>query len=143
ALAFRVADGENFLLLEAYQNNLQFYRRKGGVWMLLASEPIGIVTPGSTHRIEVRAVGSTLQGYWDGILKVESTSTFLQTTTKHGLDWNNAFDPSSTYDNFTLLNATPTPVGVTHLSISPDPVMLMVTSSQAVSAQALDAADAP
>jgi membrane-bound inhibitor of C-type lysozyme len=143
ALAFRGVDADNFLLLETYQNNLQFYRRQGGVWTLLASQPIPALVPGSIHRMRVRAVGSSLLGYWDDVLTVQTTEAFQQTATRHGLDWNNAYDPTTTYDNFTLLDARTQPLAVTRVAISPNPISVMAGGTQVVVAQAFDAAGAP
>jgi len=62
ALAFRLTDANNFFLLETYTGSLQLYRRQAGTFTLLASAPIGQPVAGSTHRLEVRASGSALQG---------------------------------------------------------------------------------
>jgi hypothetical protein len=50
ALAFRVVDAENLMLLQTYQNNLQLYRCQNGVWTLLASQALPPMTPDSTRR---------------------------------------------------------------------------------------------
>jgi hypothetical protein len=102
ALAFRLTDASNFLLLETYAGNLQLYRRQAGVFTLLASVPIGQPAAGSVHRLEVRAAGSTLQGWWDGALAVQTTDPFQQAATRHGFDWNNAYDATTTYDNLSI-----------------------------------------
>jgi hypothetical protein len=102
ALAFRLSDAANFLLLETNGNNLQFYRQQAGAWVLVASKPLAAVAAGSTHRLEVRAVGSSVQGWWDGVQVMQVTETFQQTATRHGLDWNSAYDTTTAFDNFTL-----------------------------------------
>jgi hypothetical protein len=58
---------------------------------------------GSTHRMEVRAIGSTVEGWWDGVRLLQVTESFQQTATRHGLDWNTSYDPTSTYSDFELL----------------------------------------
>jgi len=106
ALVFRLVDANNFLLLETYAGQLQLYRRQSGNWTLLATAPLATLMPGSTHRLEVRAVGNTLQGWWDNVLTLQTVDSFQATATRHGLDWNSAYDPSTAYDNF-LLSAWP------------------------------------
>ena len=109
ALAFRLTDANNFLLLETYQNVLYFYKQQGGFWVPLASQPLpAAIVPGSTHWLEVRTLGSTLEGWWDGARLLQVTESFQQTATRHGLDWNSAFDSSSIYSNLYLRgNGTP------------------------------------
>ena len=101
-LAFRETDTNNLLVLLTYLNTVQLYRRQGGMWTLLASQPIAALAVGSTHRLEVHAVGSSVQGWWDGVQLLQVTESFQKTATRHGLDWNSAYDPTSTYDNFTI-----------------------------------------
>ena len=111
ALVFRFTDPDNFLLLETYLNTLYLYKRQAGVWMLLASQPLPTaLAMGSTHRFEVRTLGSAIEGWWDGARLVQTTDTFQQSATRHGLDWNSAFDATSVYDNFQLSVNGPTAV---------------------------------
>ena len=86
-LVFRFRDVNNHLLLLFYENALQFYRRQNGAYTLLLSTSMGPVASGSTHRMEVRTSGSTLTMYWDGTLQTAIAESFLQTETRHGLDW--------------------------------------------------------
>ena len=103
ALVFRLQDANNFLLLETYANTLYLYKRQGGAWVALASQPLPApIAMNSTHRLEVRTLGSAIEGWWDGMLLLQATETFLQTNYEHGLDWNSAFDPTSVYSNFQL-----------------------------------------
>jgi len=140
ALVFRETDTNNLLALVTNQNVLQLYSRQGGAWGLLASHSIAALTPGSTHRIEVRAVGSSVQGIWDNVVVLQATTTVQQTATRHGLDWNTSYDPTSAYDNVFLQDARPT---VTTVSVTPSPVAVYIGGPQAVTAQALDATNAP
>ena len=103
-LVFRFRDVNNHLLLLFYENALQFYRRQNGAYTLLVSTSMGPVASGSTHRMEVRTSGSTLTIYWDGTLQTAITESFLQTETRHGLDWNAGFDAESAFDNFEVRN---------------------------------------
>ena len=139
-LAFRETDGNNLLALLTYLNTLQLYARQNGNWGMLASQPIGTLMPGSTHRLEVRAVGSNVQAMWDGSVVFTVTTTVQQTGTRHGLDWNTSYDATSAYDNLFLQDARPT---VTTANISPSPVNVTLGGSQPVTAQALDATNAP
>jgi hypothetical protein len=142
ALAFRLTDADNFLLLMAFGNSLQFYHRQAGVWTLVASQPIPALMAGSTHRLEVHAVGSSVQGWWDGSQVLQVTEPFQQTATRHGLDWNTAYDTTTAYDNFTIINAgapPPPPPVVAQVTVTPNPVSVGVGSNGAVTAQAFDA----
>jgi uncharacterized protein DUF4038/collagenase-like protein with putative collagen-binding domain len=102
ALVFRLTDANNHLLLVAYGDALNFFRRQNGVYTLLASQPVAAIAAGSTHRLEVRTAGSTLQGWWDNVLLLQVTESFQQTATRHGLDWNSAYDPTAAFDNFEI-----------------------------------------
>ena len=129
-------------MLETNGNNLQFYRRQGGAWTLVASQPLPALMAGSTHRLEVHAVGSSVQGWWDGVQVLQVTETFQQTATRHGLDWNSAYDATTAYDNFTLINGgapPPPPPVVTQVTLTPNPVSVSVSGNGAVTAQAFDA----
>jgi hypothetical protein len=102
ALAFRLQDADNHLLLLVYGNQLQFYYKQNGTYTLIASRPVASIAVGSTHRLEVRANGPSLEGWWDGALVVQTSTWFLQTATRHGLGWNSAYDATTKYDNFEL-----------------------------------------
>jgi hypothetical protein len=108
ALVVRLTDANNFIVLETYLNTLYFYKAEGGAWTVLASQPLpAALAAGSTHRLEVRTRGTGLEGWWDGVRLLQTSSTFQQTATRHGLDWNSAYDATTVYDNFELdLNAT-------------------------------------
>ena len=88
---------------------LYFYKVQGGGATLLANQPLpAALVPGTTHWLEVRTLGSTLEGWWDGARLLQVTDGFQQTATRHGLDWNSAFDATSIYSNFYLRgNGTP------------------------------------
>ena len=114
ALAFRMVDANNFQLLVTNGTVIQFYRRQAGAWVLAS----GVLLPapllaGSTHRLEVHTLGSALEGWWDGVRLLQETDTFAQTGTRHGLDWNSAYDATTQYDNFLLrtnsTSSTPAP----------------------------------
>jgi hypothetical protein len=103
ALAFRLSDANNFLLLETYLNGLYLYRREAGNWVYVASQQLPqTLVAGSTHRLEVRTLGSTIEGWWDGVRLLQVIDTFQQTATRHGLDWNSAYDATTAYANFQL-----------------------------------------
>jgi RHS repeat-associated protein len=101
-LALRLTDADNHLVLIAYLGELQLYRKQAGTYTLLVGQPIPTVAVGSNHRLEARANGSTIEGWWDGALVVTTTSTFQQTATRHGPDWASHYDPAVSYDNFEL-----------------------------------------
>ena len=102
-LAFRLTDANNHLLLLFFENALHFYRRQNGTYSLLASSgPLAPIAGGSTQRMEVRTSGSALTGWWNGVLVVQATDTIQQAATRHGLDWNAAFDSVTTFDNLEI-----------------------------------------
>jgi hypothetical protein len=53
AIAFRLTDANNHLLLMFYSNALHFYRKQAGIYTLLASSaPLAPIASGSTQRLE-------------------------------------------------------------------------------------------
>jgi hypothetical protein len=121
ALVFRLTDASNHLLLLFYQNALHFYRRQGGSYALLASSPpVAPIASGSTQRLEVRTTGSVLTGWWNGVQVVQATDTFQRNATRHGLDWNTAYDPTAMFDNLEIRNLGG-PVGPPSVPGTPSP----------------------
>jgi hypothetical protein len=57
------------------------------------------IATGSTQRIEVRTSGTQLTGWWNGTQVVSATDSVQQAATRHGIDWNSAFDPTARFDN--------------------------------------------
>jgi glucose/arabinose dehydrogenase len=103
ALVFRLTDADRFLLLETYLNGLHVYRRQSGMWILLASAPLPApLVAGAVHRLEVRTQGPMIEGWWDGTRLLQTADLVQVTATRHGLDWNSAFDSTSIYDEFQL-----------------------------------------
>ena len=110
ALVFRLTDANNHLLLMFYENALHLYRRRGGGYSLLASsaafpEP----TPGTIQRLEVQTVGDQLIGLWNGLQMVQVRESFQRTATRHGVDWNSAYDSLAAFDNLEIRGIAPTP----------------------------------
>ena len=107
-LVFRFIDENNFLVLVFNQNNalneLQFLRRQGGVYTLFGySPPLPRVTPGTTHRLEVRTAGGVLTGLWDGVPVVQSSDSNFVTGTRFGLNWTPS-EPTAAFDNLEIYN---------------------------------------
>ena len=131
AVVVRLTDANNFFVFETYLNTLYLYKRQGGTWIALGSQPLpATLMSGSTHRLEARTLGSTLEGWWDGLRLLQVTDSFQQTATRHGIDWNAAYDTTATYANFQLaLNGTAPPASptITSLSVSSGPVGTPVT----------------
>lgn len=113
-LAFRFVNANNHLLLVAYADSLQLLRRQGGQFTLLASQSVGPIAAGSTHRLEVHATGSTIEGWWDNVARLTVAEPFQQAATRHGLAWQSAYDPNTTFDNFEIRasGALPSPPGL-------------------------------
>ena len=109
-LVFRFIDQNNFLVLlfnqNASLNELQFLRRQGGVTTLFAySPPLPRVTcHGTTHRLEVRASGGVLTGFWNGVPVVQSSDSNFVTGTRFGLNWSPSVDSTATFDNLEIYN---------------------------------------
>jgi hypothetical protein len=96
-LTVRFTDVNNYFVLETYLNTLTFYKLQGGTWVFLASQPLPTaLVVGSTHRLEVRTLGPTLEGWWDGVRLLQVTDSFQQTATRHA-DWNSAYDTTTSY----------------------------------------------
>jgi Putative binding domain, N-terminal len=120
-VVLRLTDVNNFLVLLTYANELQLHKRQAGAWTLLARAPLPAALVGeTTHRLEVRATGSFIEGWWDGVRKLQAIEPFQQTATRHGLDWNSAYDATSTYDNF-VVSANGAGVPPTSGPIGPSP----------------------
>src|SRR5947208_15943417 len=85
AVIGRLTDTNNHFILVTLNNTLQLYRRQSGAYALLASQPLpSALVAGSTHRLELRVVGSTLTAWWDSAQQLSVSSTFNQTATRHG-----------------------------------------------------------
>ena len=91
------------------------------VWLLASSPALPPVAAGSTQRIEVRTLGSTLTGSWNGVQVVQAVETFQQTATRHGLDWNASFDFGARFDNLEIRGAAPVPVSPPSVPATPSP----------------------
>src|SRR5262249_4255099 len=88
----RLTGGSNHFLLLTIDNTLELFRKQGGAFTLLVSAPLPApLVAGSTHRLEIHAMGSLLEGFWDGVKLLQATDAFNQTATRHGLDWNSSF----------------------------------------------------
>src|SRR6185436_990422 len=105
AIVFRLTDANNHLLLMFNQNALHFYRRQAVTYTLLGSSgPLSPLVNGNTRRLELRASGSQLTGWWNGVRVLTVAETFNQNATQHGLDWNSASDATTTFDNLEIRN---------------------------------------
>jgi hypothetical protein len=102
ALVVRATDANNHLVLLTYLGELQLYRRQAGQYTLLATHPLPPLTAGEVHRMEILATSSSVLAFWDGGMMFQINETFQQTATRHGLDWNSAFDTTTRYDNFSV-----------------------------------------
>src|SRR5439155_14290170 len=84
------------------------FRRQATVYTMLASQPLPApLVPGSTHRLEIHTTGTLLEGFWDRVRLLQAVDSFNQGATRHGLDWNANFDPTSRYDNFVVVGVAP------------------------------------
>jgi len=121
-LTIRLVDANNFLVLETFQNTVRLLRRQAGAWTTLASQALraGLVA-GSTHRLEARTLGSSVEGWWDGVRLLQVTEPFQQSATRHGLYWDSSYDATSRYGNFQLsINGAQPGVTVTADSVVPN-----------------------
>jgi len=101
-LVLRWTDANNFLFVGyTGSGELAIYEMQGGTWTRRVGAPITAAS-GTVHQIEVMASGSSLQVLWDGVLTLQTTDSFNQTATRHGLAWANGIDTLSGYDTFRL-----------------------------------------
>ncbi len=98
-LVFRASDANNYLFLR-YQGPY-LYRRVNGEYQTLASASQAF-NAGELHRLKVRAEGSQIDVYSDGVLMFSTSETFNQTATRHGLLWDPTEDLTLWFDNFEL-----------------------------------------
>ena len=102
----RATDGNNYLLGLAASDNLYLFRMEGGEWTMLAVATGMIsVAPGSVHRLEMHAIDSAVELWWDGTRYLRVRETFQQTATRHGVAWVPSYDPGTRYDNFLVLRS--------------------------------------
>ena len=89
----RASDADNYLLGLAANNSLYLYRLQAGAWTTLASATGVAAEPGSVHRLEVRAIGSMIEVWWDGRRRLQATETFQRTASQFGIGWAPALRP--------------------------------------------------
>jgi hypothetical protein len=95
---------------------------------------------GRSHYIEVRLAGSTIEVWWNGVLRLQTSDAYAQTATRHGLMWGGCADSTSTFDNFAVQLPAVGPSH--HVTISPPAVTLPPGGFQTFTAQAFDAGNA-
>jgi hypothetical protein len=71
----------------------------------------GLITPG-THRLEVRALGTSSSLWWDGVLRVAVRDGFNATATKAGILFYPPADWISRFDNFLVKGTQPCVTGL-------------------------------
>ena len=111
-LVLRMSDVNNYLLLRYSQSSLDLIRRQGGTPTVIRSQAIPVLHPGSPHRIEARVHADTIQVFWDGVQQFQTSESFQQTLTRHGLAWYPQDDPDSAFDNVELDGENRAPVVV-------------------------------
>jgi IPT/TIG domain len=101
ALIARLTDTSNHFVLLTVNNTLQLFRKQAGTYTLLVSQALpAALAVGSVHRLEIHTTGTLLEGFWDNVKLLQAVDSFNRTATRHGLDWNSAFDATTKYDNF-------------------------------------------
>ena len=94
-LAFRVIDGANFLLagFQGGSSILVLFQCVAGAFSEINAGS-GVDVGALTGTVAVRAVGSTIYSYFNGVLRRTDTTAQFQTATRWGM-----FGQSSTFDN--------------------------------------------
>jgi hypothetical protein len=107
-LVFRATSGGNYLGLSVDGFDLIIDKWVNGDRTVLTRVSAGIVN-GQTYRIEARTNGSQITAYLNGLLKLTTTSTYLQTATKHGIAFHSD-DYARQFDNFVVIGPNQAPV---------------------------------
>lgn len=106
ALALRVADADNLLLLRYSahfrEGRLELVRRVNGEFKVITMVSVGPLDTSTAHRLEARMTGSSIIGLWDGVAKFETRVNDNQFSGLHGLFWDTDKDQGATYDNFSV-----------------------------------------
>jgi hypothetical protein len=106
----RWSDADNFLFggYNALTSELAVYRVRGGSWTRLVGAPVA-VSAGSTHQLEMAAVGPSLKLYWDGTLMLDTSDGYNIGVLRHGIAWAPGVDALSAYDTFRLTGVAAAP----------------------------------
>lgn len=137
-IAIRATDDQHYLLIQAYGGWLRIFKRTPAGFPLIAGAGAS-TNPGSTHHIEVRAEGSAIEAWYDGVCIIQITETYQQNATWHGLVWPN-YDYGARFDNLEIRGPMPP---ITHASIMPGSLSLGVRSTESISVQGYDATNTP
>ena len=92
---------------------------------------------GAWHSLEVRAVGPTINVYWDNYHRIQATDSTNQAATRHGVWWWNQYDYQSAIGSFRV-TGTPVPP-VASATASPNPLQLPVNGSKVITATGFSA----
>src|SRR5262249_7809475 len=93
--------------------------------------------PGTaTHRLKMVLAGTSIQVWYDGVLRLSATDTFNVAVTKHGFRWLSYYNWQSAYSNFEVDgNFVPTAVSVT---VTPTPTTVHLYNPATLTATAYD-----
>ena len=101
-ICFRYQDNDNFLALGFDATKFYFYRELAAARSAQGVTYAITAVDGTTYNIRVVAVGTSLLGYLDGVLRATATLSDFQTATPAGLVFQRlgATVPQSPIDNF-------------------------------------------
>jgi len=117
-------NAQGFVSAWVDNNSLYIVRMQNGTPTFLASS-YQAISAGQNYRLELRAIGSALSAYLNGVLVLTASESFNLTETAHGVDWYNG-DTGATYDHFEV--RPPAPVAtISALSPTAGPIGTSVT----------------
>jgi len=104
-IVFRAVDSNRMLLLRYTGNSevgmLGLFRRINGNFTLVQQMNVAPAATGTTHRLEARFTGSSVQAVWDGVVVFQQTVTDYATATQHGVLWHSD-DRLARFDEFVV-----------------------------------------
>jgi hypothetical protein len=142
-ITFRAQDDGNYWVAASGMSGTgpALYKVIDYDWYTVATGSSSQLTPGVTHRLEVRLQGPSIQFWCDGVLQVQTTDAFNQLQTQHGLHLQPDWDWLSTFDNLTVMeNVSST---IDHVVVTPPTTTVTLGGAQIFTAQAFTASNQP
>lgn len=99
----RYVDINNFYYLRILQGTgFQLFKKVGGATTQLGSTYSTTITNGVPHTIKLEMIGSTINGYYDDVLRITVTDTAFASAGKAGIRINNGLANSGQVDDFSI-----------------------------------------
>jgi len=101
-VVIRFQDAANFVVARYYMGKVGVFRYVAGTWVADGDEVPVSAAAGSTHNLAVTTSAATITVRWDNVVTIQTSDTFQQTRTVHGVIWAPWVDSGSSFDNFTV-----------------------------------------